>query len=77
MNATRSTVPFHLQVLIVFLEIDPVLDAPKVALVIVVQNGGDFRRPGIGVVEVPTPHSLHAAARTGIGVITYIVTDRI
>ena len=49
-------VPSQLQVRIVILEVAPILDAAEIAVVIIIQYGGDLCGSKVRGVRVPIPH---------------------
>jgi len=69
--------PFHPEKRVIVLEINPVLDATEIAVLIVVQHRGDFCGPRVWIVEVPVSYQLRFITRSGVGGNTCFVTDRI
>ena len=69
--------PFHPEKRVIVLEIDTVLNAAEIAVLIVVQHRGDFCGPRVRIVEVPVSYRLRFVTRSGVGGNTCFVTDRI
>ena len=48
-------IPSHLKKTLIFVKPHPIFNAPKVAALIVVQDGRNFRQPNLWVIEISVP----------------------